>query len=73
MSDTTTDTIAPTIARAVTLYVMTDDTIRICETDALDLNTFNAWRPIFCSTPEEAFDYLRNCDVLSTNPAWFRK
>lgn len=61
----------PTIAEVVTAYVMTDGTIHICGFSDVSANDFSHESPVYCETPEDALDYLRDADVLSVNPAWY--
>lgn len=65
------NTKTPTIAQVVTVYTMTDGTLRVCELHDTDLNSFGSERPIYCETPEDALEYLRSTDALSVNPAWY--
>ena len=59
----------PTIAKAVTVYTLTDGTLRVVE--YADTPDFCPDRPIFCETPEDALDYLNATDALSINPSWY--
>lgn len=59
-----------TIARSVTIHIMEDATIRICEYDAF--GNLDGIHPIYCANDEEALAYLRDTSALSVNPDWYR-
>jgi len=61
----------PTIAQAVTIYAMSDGTLRICEFSTVAANDFSHEPPVYCETPEDALAYLRDTDALAVNPAWY--
>lgn len=57
----------PTVARIVTVLVMTDATIRVIESDG----TMNGIPAVYCETDIDALDYMRDTSALSVNPAWW--
>ena len=59
----------PTIAKAVTVYVMTDGTLRVVEYE--DTPSLCPDRPVYCGTAADALDYLNATDALSVNPSWY--
>ena len=60
-----------TIAQVVTVYTLTDGTIRIHETGLYLSDCKNCEAPVYCETPEDAIEYLRDTDALSVNPKWY--
>lgn len=62
---------SPTIAQVVTVHVMTDGTIRISEFFSFD--DLSQGAPVYCTTPEDAIEYLDATDAFSVNPDWYKR
>lgn len=63
----------PAIAQIVNVYTMTDGTLRVCEFSTIAARDFSCEPPVFCETPEDVLDYLRDTDALAVNPAWYEE